>query len=392
MRNLIDFPQDVADYYGMQKRYLNLKKALEKKSHFLLGPRATGKSWLIRHQLKSAQLFDLLDQPTYDRLLRRPESLSEEISSKLVVLDEIQKIPKLLDQVHRLIETKGIRFLLTGSSARKLKRGGANLLAGRARQLPMYPLTAHEISNFDLVRYCNFGGLPAIYNSKEARLDLRDYIHLYLKEEIIAESVVRKIDHYARFLDVIGKVSGEELNYEQIASDSGVPARTVSNFVEVLKDTLLAFELTPFQKTKSRKSISKSKLFIFDVGVANHLAERINLNLKTDSFGKAFEHFLIQETRAYLGYNLKDDEMMYWRTQSGVFEVDLILGQKVAIEFKSTEQFHPKMLKGLRALKEEDLVSKYFLVSRDKVERTVEGIKVIPYTKYIELLWGHKLV
>jgi predicted AAA+ superfamily ATPase len=376
----------------MQKRYLNLKKALEKKSHFLLGPRATGKSWLIRHQLKSAQLFDLLDQGTYVRLLRRPESLAEEISSKLVVIDEIQKIPQLLDEVHRLIESKGIRFLLTGSSARKLKHGGANLLAGRARQLPMYPLTAHEISNFDVIRYCNFGGLPAIYNSKEPRLDLRDYIHLYLKEEIIAESVVRKIDHYARFLDVIGRVSGEELNYEQIASDSGVPARTVSNFVEVLKDTLLAFELSPFQKTKTRKSISKSKLFVFDVGVANQLADRTNVTFKSDNFGKSFEHFLIQETRAYLGYNLKDELMMYWRTQSGNFEVDLILGQKVAIEFKSSDQFQPKMLKGLIALKEEGIISRYFLVSRDKVERTIDGIKVIPYTKYLELLWGHKLV
>lgn len=375
----------------MQKRYLNLKKALEKKSHFLLGPRATGKSWLIRHQLKSAQLFDLLNNSTYDRLLRRPESLSEEITSKLVVLDEIQKIPKLLDEVHRLIETKGIRFLLTGSSARKLKHGGANLLAGRARKLSMYPLTAHEISEFDLTRYCNIGGLPAIYNSKDPWLDLRDYVHLYLKEEIISESIVRKIDHYARFLDVIGKVSGEELNYEQIALDSGVPARTVNNFVEVLKDTLLAFELTPFQKTKSRKAVSRSKLFIFDVGVANHLADRKNLTVKTDAFGKAFEHFLIQETRAYLGYNFKDYPMMYWRTQSGIFEVDLIIGQKFAVEFKSADQFQPKMLKGLRALMEEGLVSKYFLVSRDKVERTVEGIKVIPYTKYLDLLWSHKL-
>jgi predicted AAA+ superfamily ATPase len=376
----------------MQKRYLNLKTAVEKKSHFLLGPRATGKSWLIRHQLKSAQVFDLLDHGTYDRLLRRPEGLSEELTNKLVVLDEIQKIPKLLDEVHRLIETKGIRFLLTGSSARKLKHGGANLLAGRARQLPMYPLTAHEISSFDLVHYCQVGGLPAIYNSKEPRLDLRDYVHLYLKEEIVAESVVRKIDHYARFLDVIGTVSGEELNYEQIALDSGVPARTVNNFVEVLKDTLLAFELTPFRKTKTRKAISRSKLYVFDVGVANHLADRQNLTLKTDEFGKAFEHFLIQETRAYLGYNLKDDPMMYWRTQSGIFEVDLILGQKVAIEIKSADQFQPKMLKGLRALKEEGLVSKYFLVSRDKVERTVDGIKVIPYTRYLEMLWGNKLV
>src|SRR3989344_25283 len=181
----------------MYKRLLDLKSALQKKSHFLLGPRATGKSWLIKNQLQGAQIFDLLNTATYDRLLKRPHSLAEEVKSELVVIDEIQKLPRLLDEVHRLIEEKKIRFLLTGSSARKLKHGGANLLAGRARSLEIFPLVSREIDDFDLERYCNVGGLPMIYQSQEPWQDLQDYVQLYLKEEIIAEAIVRKIDHYA---------------------------------------------------------------------------------------------------------------------------------------------------------------------------------------------------
>src|SRR3989338_5228839 len=187
----------------MYKRILNLKKALEKKSHFLLGPRATGKSWLIKNQLQDVQVFDLLNSATFDRLLKRPDSLAEEINNKFVVIDEIQKLPRLLDEVHRLIEEKKIHFLLTGSSARKLKHGGANLLAGRARSLAMFPLTSQEIDDFDLEKYCNIGGLPLIYQSDEPWLDLASYVQLYIKEEIIAEAIVRKVDHYARFLDTI---------------------------------------------------------------------------------------------------------------------------------------------------------------------------------------------
>jgi predicted AAA+ superfamily ATPase len=190
-------------------RILDLKKALSKKSHFLLGPRSTGKSYLIRQQLADAQVFDLLNSSTYARLLRNPGALAEEITKKTVVIDEVQKLPALLDEVHRLIEERHIRFLLTGSSARKLKHGGANLLGGRARLISMFPLVTEEIKNFELGRYCNFGGLPSIYDAEEPWLELRDYVHLYLKEEIVAEAVVRKIDHYARFLDVMGQASGQ---------------------------------------------------------------------------------------------------------------------------------------------------------------------------------------
>lgn len=375
----------------MYHRVLNLEDVMKKKSHFLFGPRATGKSWLIRHQLKKAQVFDLLNTSTFDRLLRRPHALAEEISSKLVVIDEIQKLPRLLDEVQRLIEERKIHFLLTGSSARKLRHGGANLLAGRARSLQMFPLTSREIPEFDLLTYCNRGGLPMVYPANEAWRDLREYVQLYLREEIINEAIVRKIDHYARFIDVMGLRSGDELNYEQIASDSAVPARTVANFVEILKDTLLAFELEPFRKTKIHKAVSKSKIYIFDVGVANYMSGRKDILLRSEAFGKAFEHFIIQEIRAYLGYRQVDLPQTFWRTVGGQFEVDCVIGEQVAVEIKASNKYNERMLAGLKALKAEKKTQRHILVSCDPVPRVVEGIEVMPFDQFLDELWGGEI-
>lgn len=294
------------------KRLINLNLLLKEKSHFLFGPRATGKSWLIDHQLKNAIVFDLLDDDVYSRLLRRPKQLTEEIGdNNIIVIDEIQKLPILLDEVHRLIEKQKKIFLLTGSSARKLKKGGANLLAGRARSINLFPLTTLELPDFNLEKYINTGGIPLIYNSNNPWLDLKEYTNVYLKEEIQAEAIVRRIDHFARFLDVIGLSSGREINVSSIANDSGVPPRTVSSFIEVLKDTLIAFELLPFQKTKKRKASTKTKLYLFDVGVANYLSGRKNLLPKSEAFGDAFEHFVIQEIRSILSYKKFDEELYY---------------------------------------------------------------------------------
>jgi predicted AAA+ superfamily ATPase len=371
----------------MYKRALDIKSALKEKSHFLLGPRATGKSSLVHEQLKNAQVFDLLDSDIYDRFLRRPKSLSEEIENDLVVIDEIQKLPRLLDEVHRLIETKKIKFILTGSSARKLKNGGANLLAGRARSLQMHPLAMKEITDFDLLKYVTVGGLPLIYQSKKPELELKEYVQTYLKEEIQAEALVRNIDHFARFMDSFGALSGEELNYQKIASDAGVPVRTVASYVEVLKDTLVAFELTPFTKTLKRKSVSKSKIFMFDVGIANFMKGITSLTTKSEAFGNAFEHFCLQEMRTAISYRNKSLNMNYWRSTSGDFEVDCILGKEMAIEIKSSEKFQEKYLKGLKAFKEEGLVKRHILISRDPVKRVVDGIEVIPYDQFFKEFW-----
>ncbi|MDO9184069.1 MAG: AAA family ATPase [Bacteriovorax sp.] len=371
----------------MYKRALDLKTALKEKSHFLFGPRATGKSSLVKEQLKKAQVFDLLDSDIYDRFLRRPKSLSEEIDNDLVVIDEIQKLPRLLDEVHRLIETKKIKFLLAGSSARKLKNGGANLLAGRARSLQMHPLAMKEITDFDLLKYLTVGGLPIIYQSKKPQLELKEYVQTYLKEEVQAEALVRNIDHFARFLDSFGALSGQELNYQKIADDAGVPVRTVASYVEILKDTLVAFELTPFTKTVKRKSVSKSKIFMFDVGISNFMKGVSTLSPKSEAFGDAFEHFCLQEIRTAISYKEKLMSMNYWRSTSGDFEVDCILGKEMAIEIKSSDRFQEKHLKGLKAFKEEGLVKRHILISRDPIKRLVDGIEVMPYEQFFKEFW-----
>ncbi|MBF0208048.1 MAG: ATP-binding protein [Oligoflexia bacterium] len=376
-------------------RLLDLKKMLKRKSHFLLGPRMTGKSWLIKETVSAdALVFDLLDDDVYLRLLKRPRQLGEEIDqydkqngkNSLVVIDEIQKLPALLDEVHRLIEKKSKKFLLTGSSARKLKRGGANLLAGRARSAYLFPLTSLEIPQFDLEVYLNCGGLPSIYNAEDAWDNLRDYVNTYLKEEIQAEAIVRRIDHFAHFIDVIGLSSGKELNISSIASDSGVPARTVSEFILVLKDTLLAFELEPFRKSIIRKATTKSKLYLFDVGVANFLARRRNVLPKSDAFGDCFEHYVIQEIKAILSYGGSDEVLSYWRSKD--FEVDLIIGNKYAIEIKSTEQVQERHLKGLRALREEKQIESYHVVSRDPIRRKIDFVEVWHINDFIRFLYN----
>jgi len=365
------------------QRKLDLRKALEKKSYFLLGPRAVGKSSLIEHCFPDVKKFDLLDDDVFTRLLKRPRQLGEESQGHdLIIIDEIQKLPKLLDEVHRLIEKEKKIFLLTGSSVRKLKRGGANLLAGRARSINLFPLTSQEIPNFNLLTYLNRGGIPLIYLSDEPWTDLKEYVQSYLKEEIFAEALIRKIDHFAKFLDVIGLCSGQEMNLSQIASDAGVPARSIANFIEILMDTLVAFQLQPFQKTKKRKASTKSKIYLFDIGVANYLSGRKEIVEKSDAFGQAFEHFIIQEIRAFLSYEKRDETLSYWRSKD--FEVDLIIGDQLAIEIKSTEQVTERHLKGLLALKEEKIIKNYILVSQDPIRRKITGIELVPYAQFLK--------
>ena len=329
------------------------KQFCKKKSTFLLGPRGTGKSTLIRQALPNAVVYDLLDADVFASLVKRPKLLEEQTSpDQIVAIDEIQKLPSLLDEVHRLIEKRRQRFLLTGSSARKLRRGSANLLAGRAWHSSLFPLQAKEIPDFDLLTYLNTGGLPFIYGSDHASEELRTYTNLYLREEVQAEALTRNIAGFARFLDAAAFSNGQELNYEGIASDSGVKARTVHNYVEILVDTLLAYTLEPFRRTQKRKAITRQKLYFFDVGVVGQLCRRSYIRERSELFGLAFEHFIINEVRAHLGYERIDLPMQYWRSTSQ-FEVDLIIGTDLAVEIKASALVTDKHLKGLRALREE---------------------------------------
>lgn len=376
----------------MYNRILDLPALLKKKSFFLFGPRGTGKTTLVQHTLSESTIIDLLEIKTYREYLKNPSILSEQKLQPVVVIDEVQKLPEILDEVHRLIEAKKITFLLTGSSARKLKRGGANLLAGRAWWAAMHPLTSIEIPDFDLTTYLNRGGLPVIYPSEDYVEELRAYAGLYLKEEVQNEALTRKVAQFSEFLDLMALTNGEEISYQSIAGDCGVSPNSVKNYIQILEDTLVAFQLRAFTKTRQRKAITRSKLYFFDIGVTNSLANRGEIKKGSELFGRAFEHFIILEIRAFLSYSRKKVEMYYWRSTSR-FEVDLILDNKWAIEIKSATSIQDKHLKGIRALKEEGMIQKFAIISCDRHERkTADGITIFPWALFLEKLWNGDII
>ncbi len=372
-------------------RALDLHKTLAQRSAFLFGARGTGKTSLIRAALPEARLYDLLDQRVYLQLLRDMHLLEQQNprDGSLIVIDEIQKLPELLDEVQRLIVAKKHRFLLTGSSARKLKRQGVNLLGGRARLLQLFPLTWHEIgASFNLLRYLNQGGLPDVYLSDEPVEDLRGYVGLYLREEVAAEALARRMDQFARFLDTIALNNGEELHLENLASDAGVKARTLANYIEILEHTLLGFRVPVFAQAGKRKAISRAKFYLFDIGVTRVLAARGLVAEKSELFGRAFEHFIALELRAALTYLKSDLRLQYWRTRSGL-EVDFVLGDRVAIAVKGTDFVTAKHLKGLRGLFEDVPGLRHRLViSMDHHERRIDGIRVLPWQQALQELWA----
>lgn len=377
----------------MIQRTLQLPELLRQKSHLFLGPRSTGKTTLIEQQLPQAKVYDLLDSSVFRALVKHPKLLGEEATpDQWVVVDEIQKLPELLDEVQRLIQKKKMTFLLTGSSARKIKRGAANLLGGRLWETRLFPLTSHEIPQFDLLTYLNTGGLPHIYGSAQAALEQRNYINLYLKEEIHSESLVRNISSFSECLEIFSLSNGQEINFENFSRDTGIPTSSIKNYISILCDTLLAFTLPPFLKTKKRKAIARSKLYLFDIGIVNYLNNRSEIKPKSELFGQAFEHFVLQELRAYLSYTRSRDSLTYWRSVSQ-FEVDCIVGKKWALEIKSSELVLPKHLKGLQALKEEGLIKNYGIISLDPhFRKTEQGIHIFPWKMFLDQLWSGKLI
>ncbi len=392
-------------------RTLPLARLLKQKSFFLFGPRATGKTTLIEAALPDALVIDLLHTATYASLVRNPSALEEIIAARsaqssqsrrgasavhpsppIVVIDEVQKLPSILDEVQRLMHTRRITFLLTGSSALKLKHGGANLLAGRAREARLFPLTSAEIPQFDLVRYLNVGGLPAIYDSTEPNEDLAAYVDTYLREEIKAEAVTRNVGAFAGFLDAIALSNGQEIAYESLASDVQVSPGTVKNYLQILEDTLIGFRLPGFTATRKRKALMRSKHYLFDLGVTRHLARGGAISPKSKAFGDAFEHFIVLELRAFLSYHRLTHELTYWRTTS-LFEVDIIVGGTWAIEIKATDHPSEKHLRGLRALREENICREYLLVCFCEHERlTSDGIRIIPWRVFLSRLWAGKMI
>jgi predicted AAA+ superfamily ATPase len=377
-------------------RKLDLPGLLSKKSFFLFGPRATGKSYLVGQQLKDrAHVLDLLRSDLYLRLSSSPGDLEAIIHAgperPWVVIDEIQRIPELLPEVHRLIETRRIRFLLTGSSARKLRRGSADLLAGRAWVANLYPLSWVELRHFNLARYLRYGGLPAVHLGETPEEDLRAYVSAYVREEIRAEGLIRRLPPFSRFLRVAALSSGQLLNYAQLASDAGVPASTVREYFSVLEDTLLGWTLEPWRASRKRKAIQTAKFYLFDPGVMHELAGTTTLDRNSDLYGRAFEHFVGMELRAFLGYARRGVDLHFWRSTHG-HEVDYLVGERVGIEVKAARRVSLRDARGLTALREEGTVPRLILVSEDPIAARRDGIEFLPWPTFLTALWDGEIV
>ena len=372
------------------ERALDLPSLLQKKSHFLFGPRQTGKTSLIRHSLKGVKSYDLLDISVYLTLSQNPGRISQEIEprDKIVVIDEIQRLPVLLNEVHRLIEERGIRFLLTGSSARKLRRSGINLLGGRARTKYMHPLTYQELGNqFDLFRAIERGLLPSIYLSDDPRADLQAYTGSYLQQEIVAEGTTRNIPAFSRFLKVAALCNGTIVNFTNVSNDAQVPRTTVYEYFEILKDTLLLYELPAWRKSRKRKPLASSKYYFFDVGVVAAIQGR-DFRPGTSEFGGALETYLMHELVSYSDY-ISGEPLSYWRSTSG-FEVDFILGDHTAVEVKAKENLSTHDLKPLRALAEEKKLKRYLCVSLEPRKRNLDNLTILPLKEFLEALWNRE--
>jgi predicted AAA+ superfamily ATPase len=369
------------------ERLVDLNALLDKKSHFLLGPRQTGKTFLIRHTLKNVRVYDLLDPEIFLSLSRNPGRISEELQPQdcIVVIDEIQRLPELLNEVHRLIETRGIRFLLTGSSARKLRRGGINLLGGRARTKYLHPLTYKELNkHFDLILAIERGMIPSIYFSDDPRADLQAYAGSYLQQEILAEGATRNIPAFSRFLRVAALCNATLVNFTNVANDAQVARTTVYEYFEILKDTLLLYELPAWRKSKKRKPLASSKYYFFDVGAVAVLQGR-EFRAGTPEFGEAFETYLMHELKSFSDY-ISGEQLSYWRSTSG-FEVDFIIGDHTALEIKAKKNLSPNDIKSLRMLAEERKLKRYICVSMEPRRRKVGNIDILPYKEFLDLLW-----
>ncbi len=374
-------------------RCVNLEALLKQKSYFLLGPRQTGKSSLIHHSFPRAKVYNLLDNALFLELNSRPGRLKEEVSAKdkLVIIDEIQRVPQLLNEVHLLIEERGVHFLLTGSSARKLRSGGVNLLGGRARQAYLHPFVTVELGKkFDLGRALNAGLIPSIYFSNNPVADLASYVGSYLKTEIASEALTRDVPAFSRFLGVAGLCNATIVNFTNVANDAQVKRTTVYEYFEILKDTLLVRELPAFRKSIKRKPVCSSKYYFFDTGVARQLQGRTAITPGTPEYGDAFETFIVNEVFAFSDY-VRPVAMSFWRT-SAHCEVDLVLDDHIAIEIKAQQQVRVEDLKGLKAIAEEASFKRMICVCLEKRPRKVGGIEILPYQEFLGMLWGGRVL
>jgi predicted AAA+ superfamily ATPase len=367
-----------------------------KESVFLWGARQTGKSTLLRQLFPSALWFDLLKSDVYRRYQKEPLQFREVIlantDSSVVIVDEIQKIPELLDEIHWLIVNHQVRFILSGSSPRKIIRSGSNLLGGSPLRYELYPLIQSEIPEFDLLKALNNGLLPRHYLAENPKKLIEAYIGNYLRDEIVSEAKIRNINAFSQFLEAAAFSNGEMVNYTNVAAECGVSSVTVKDYFQILEDTLIGRFLPSYQKKPKRRVILAPKFYYFDVGIANYLLKRGKIAMGSEAFGSAFEHFIYQELYAHSKYSDLNYAISYWRTTSQI-EVDFILGDhKVAIEVKATNNVQSRHLKGLLSFSEEYKVEQMIVVSNDPQIRVIGAITVLPWKVFLEKLWAGEIV
>lgn len=371
-------------------------------SAFLWGARKTGKTTYLKQRFPNSLVYDFLKTDLFLAMSKNPALLREQLLAKdaallkePVILDEVQKVPQALDEVHWLIENKGLRFVLCGSSARKLKKGHANLLGGRAWRYELFPLVSREIGKIDLLRALNHGLIPFHYlqDDQDCKKSLQSYVQDYLREEVFAEGLTRNIPAFSRFFDAFGYSHGEITNYCNIARECGVDSKTVKEYYQILIDTLLAVRIEPFKKRQSRQVITKaSKYYMFDVGVAGYLTKRNLAEQKGAEFRKAFEHFLLMEMVAYRSYSGKDFSINFWRTKSGL-EVDFILGMgEIAVEIKGTSRIDKKDMNGIEAFTQACHPKRSIIVCNEKERRIHSKIEIAPWEDFLQQLWAGEIL
>jgi predicted AAA+ superfamily ATPase len=375
----------------MTKKYSRISRlqdSFKSGSAFLFGPRQVGKSTLLREAFTECRVINLLKSEEYLSLsndLTRLRGIAE--TGKLTIIDEIQRIPELLNEVHYLIEERGARFLMTGSSARKLRKGGVNLLGGRARTYNLHPLSLIELGDdFELDKALNIGMLPAVWSSEDPNALLTSYVTDYLEQEIVSEAAVRNIAAFRRFLSFASLLSSKQINYTKLSSDAQVKPTTLREHIEILIDSLVASRVSPWRLGNKRKVVSSEKLYLFDTGVTRVLQERRIYAPNTQEYGEAFESLLYHELRCYSEYKSKE-QISYWRTATNI-EVDFILGDRLAIEAKASRSISDHDLRGLRAIASESPFKARILVCQEPHRRTTEdGIAIMPLGEFVRALW-----
>lgn len=386
------------------KRCVDLNRVLERKSVFLIGPRMCGKSMYVKNEIRKPVLYwNLLSNTLYYRIIRNPSLLeetlkAEDLSEGLIVIDEIQRAPQLLYTVHQFIEDTRLVFLMTGSSVRKLKNGGVNLLGGRALEKKLHPLCYPELKDrrdYTLEHIFQTGLLPEMYlYPTEANEALEAYRGLYLETEIQLENEVNDLPGFINFLEKAALSNGQQINFSAFASDVGVSRQAIKTWYKILLDTLMVKEIRPYGKTKKRKETSFSRFYFFDVGIARSLAYMAVPTETMSEYGTLFETYIAMELVAYIDYRgIYNKDLTYYRTSDGKREVDFIIGDEVAIEVKSAKSITDRHLTNLRELKEEGIFSKYIVVSREESPRMVEdGILILPWKNFLERLWNGDII